>query len=205
MNNLSCAVHGVFIPACYTGAMIPRLIAVLLASSALAVASAHAASHRLKVDHAASKVEFSSRATMHGFTGSIESWELDLRITDGAELPDVVVFTGNGASMTTAHGKRDAEMHHWMEHDKFPDVQFTLLRFSGTPEARVAEGELTLHGVSLSVAIPVTLERHGNSLTVSGGTVLDTTRFGLPQFRKFGVLTVAPEVKVSFHVTGDLE
>lgn len=181
------------------------MILLGLAAWAFAAGPLHAASQRLQVDRTASRVEFAARATMHTVEGRMEAWELDLQVPEGSDLPDVAVFTGNGASMTTVHAKRDAEMHHWMEHERLPEVVFRLTRFTGSPEKRVAEGELTLHGVTLPIAVPVTLKRDGATLSIDGETTLDTTRFGLPQFRKFGMLTVAPEVKVVFHVSGKLE
>lgn len=185
--------------------MIPRILAFALTACALVVAPLTAAPQKIQVDHAASKVGFVAKATMHSFEGWIETWDLELSVPEGADLPDVVVFKGNGATMTTDHTKRDAEMHHWMEHDKLPDVEFRLTRFSGTATARVAEGDLILHGVTVPISFPITMTREGAKLTVTGDVVVDTAKFGLPQFRKFGMLSVATEVKVSFSVTGKLE
>lgn len=192
-------------PCDMTYTMNSRRLLCWFAASALATAPLAAAPQKLLVDHAASKVAFEARATMHSFDGWIDSWDLDLRMPDGGELPDVVVFKGNGLTMTTDHKKRDEEMHHWMEHDKLPDVEFRVKSFSGTPAARVADGDLTLHGITMPISIPVTLKREGDALTVTGEVVVDTSKFGLPQFRKFGMLSVDTEVRVNFTVTGKLE
>ena len=181
-------------------ALIPWLLA-----GALAAAPASALAANLEVDHAASTVAFSAKATMHSFDGQIKAWDLELSLPDGAELPDRVVFRGDGLTMTTDHTKRDAEMHHWMEHDAFPAVEFRLTRFSGTPEARIAEGDLALHGVTRPVAIPIRLQREGDKLTVTGEVTVNTAEFGLPQFRKLGMLTVSQDVRVSFTVVGALK
>ncbi len=182
-----------------------RTLASLAATLTIALAPLAAAPQKLQVDHTASKVEFVAKATMHSFEGWIEKWDLELSMPEGAELPDVVVFKGDGATMTTDHTKRDGEMHHWMEHEKLPAVEFRLKSFSGTSAARMAEGDLVLHGVTVPVSIPVTLKRDGAMLTISGAITVDTTKFGLPQFRKFGMLSVDPEVNVKFSVTGKLE
>lgn len=185
--------------------MISRLLLVPALAGLLAALPLAAASQKLKVDYAASKVGFVGHATMHSFDGWIDAWELDLTMPEGADLPDVVVFRGNGLRMTTDHKTRDAEMHEWMEHDKLPDIQFRVKSFSGTPQARVADGELTLHGVTMPLSIPITLKHDGATLTVNGETVVDTSKFGLRQFRKMGLLSVDTEVKVTFFVTGKLE
>lgn len=185
--------------------MIPRFLATFLAACVVLAAPLTAAPKKLQVDHAASKVGFVAKATMHSFEGWIAKWDLELTLPEGADLPDVVVFKGDGATMTTDHTKRDEEMHHWMEHDKIPAVEFRLTKFSGTPAARIAEGDLLLHGVTVPISFPITLARDGAKLTVTGEAVVDVTKFGLSQFRKFGMLTVATEVKVSLSVTGTLE
>jgi polyisoprenoid-binding protein YceI len=184
--------------------MTARLLASLTAACMLAVPT-FAAPQTLQVDHAASRVGFEARATMHAFQGWIETWDLQLTMPDGAEEPDVVVFKGNGMTMTTDHRKRDVELHHWMEHAAHPDVEFRLKSFSGPPTARIAQGDLMLHGVTQPISVPIVLKRDGTSMTVSGEVTLDTTAFGLPQFRKFGMLTVGTDVKVSFSVVGKLE
>jgi polyisoprenoid-binding protein YceI len=185
--------------------MIPRFLLTVLAACAFIIAPLHAASQELQVDHAASKVGFVAKATMHSFEGWIEKWDLELTVPEGAELPDVVVFKGDGATMTTDHKKRDEEMHRWMEHETKAPVVFRLTKFSGTPDARIAEGELTLHGTTTPISFPITLRRDGAKLTVTGDAVVDVTNFGLSQFRKFGMLTVDTQVKVSLSVTGTLE
>jgi len=185
--------------------MILRLLTSVIVAGALTSGPLCAAAQKLRVDPAASKVEFVARATMHSVEGRISAWQLELTMPDGAALPDSAVFTGDGLSLTTDHEKRDVEMHHWMEHDRLPTITFRLSGFSGTAPARVAVGTLVIHGVSLPVSFPVTITRDDARLTIAGEAVLDTTKFGLPVFRKFGLLSVDPEVKVKFSVTGTLE
>jgi len=183
----------------------PRnLLAPLLAAACLCAPLA-AAPLQLKVDTSASTIHFTADATLHSFEGWMRSWHLALSMPEGAELPDSVVLKGDTRSLTTVHEKRDKEMHHWLEDEKLPDLVFRLSRFSGTPEARVAEGELTLHGSTVPVAFPVQVQRDGSRLTISGQAQLDTRQFGLPQFRKFGLLSVDTEVRIDFKVTGVLE
>ena len=206
MNNHSSRVHPVFIPACYTAAMMAcPLVLRWVAAFAVLAAPLTAAPRKLRVDREASKVQFVAKATMHSVEGWIEDWDLEVTVPEGSALPDVAVFKGNGMSMTTDHKKRDTEMHQWMEHVTLPAVEFRLKQFTGTASGRVAEGDLTLHGVTMPVSVPVTMECDRHALTVAGEVVIDTSKFGLPHFRKFGMLTVDTRVTVRFSVRGTFE
>jgi polyisoprenoid-binding protein YceI len=163
------------------------------------------ASQKLAVDPEASSVTFVGHATGHSFHGSVTHWTLDLTVPDGADIPDKAVFTAKVLDLTTDHKKRDEEMMHWIEPEKADNIMFELTEISATDEGQEAEGKLMLHGIELPITIPIQITRDGNTLTVSGEVVVDHQLWGLPKIRKFGLLTVAPEVDVAFNVSGTLE
>jgi polyisoprenoid-binding protein YceI len=171
----------------------------------LAALPVAAASQKLTVDYAASSVTFATRATGHTVHGILPKWSLDLTVPDGSDVPDMVVFSANVSDMTTDHKKRDAEMMHWIEPDAHPSLKFELTTISKTGDGYEAAGNLSLHGVTLPITMPVQIEREGGQLTVIGEATIDHQLWGLKQIKKFGLLTVAPEVAITFTVSGTLE
>jgi polyisoprenoid-binding protein YceI len=164
-----------------------------------------AAPQKLTVDPSASSVTFIGHATGHAVHGSLANWQLDLTIAEDSDIPDMAVFSANVADLTTEHKKRDAEMMHWIEPEKGAEIRFELTEISPAGDGHEAKGKLVLHGITLPIAIPVQINRDGNNLTLTGEVVIDHQLWGLPKIRKFGLLTVAPEVDVAFTVSGTLE
>ncbi len=56
-----------------------------------------------------------------------------------------------------------------------------------------------LHGIEHAISFPVTLLVAGPVYAIDGEAEIDYRDFGLPQIRKFWVLTVAPRLVVRFH------
>lgn len=159
---------------------------------------------QLVVDTAASSVTFDVRATMHSFTGKDEAWTVEITFPTEGDLPDSATFTTELAAMKTGNAKRDAEMLHWMENEQYPTISFRLTSIAPDGAAHKADGELTLHGQTRAISIPVTITRQSGRTTVAGEITIDHRQWGLKQFRKMGFLTVSPEVKVAFKIVGEV-
>jgi polyisoprenoid-binding protein YceI len=190
--------------------MIPRLhppsrLLALLGFAAVAAAPLPLFAARLEVDAKNSAVNFAAKATGHTVEGTVTRWKLDANVPDGAEVPDTAVFSAEVPTMTTDHKKRDEEMLLWIEPAKFATITFRLQSLTKAATGYTAIGEFEMHGVKAPLSMPVTIQRAGQRLTIHGEVVIDHRSFGLPQIRKFGFLTVDPEVKVVFDVAGDLK
>lgn len=179
----------------------------LLWAAAFVAASATlgAAPRQLVLDPAASQVTFAVHATVDSFVGTVPAFTLDATIPDGAELPDHAVFSTAVTALKTGKDARDREMLRWLESEKFPQLVFTLRALTPDNGNFRADGDLLLHGVTKPISVPVTIERAGDRLTIRGDAVVDHRDFGLKVIRKFAMLTVRPEVKVAFAVTGNLQ
>lgn len=164
-----------------------------------------AAPQKMAVDTSASSVTFTASATGHSFHGSLKNWALDLTVPEGTNIPDKAVFIARIVDLTTDHKKRDSEMMDWIEPEAHPDLRFELTEIAATGDGHEAKGTLAFHGASLPITIPVSIERDGQRLTISGGVTIDHRLWGLKKIRKFGLLTVSPEVEVAFTVSGNLE
>jgi polyisoprenoid-binding protein YceI len=185
--------------------VLPRGIlagAALLLGTPLAAASQH-----LKLDPAASQVTFDARVNIgiDSFTGTVETWTLDLTVPAGSDRPDHAVFTCDVLAMKTGKDKRDEKMREWLESGTFSNVRYEMQSIRESAEGLQADGELTIHGQTQSITIPITVERAGDQLTVKGEITLDYRNFDLKVVRMAGFVTVKPEVKVAFVATGTLE
>ncbi len=179
----------------------------VLAGAAVLASPLSAGALRLKVDPAASSVTFAARVNIgiDSFTGTVEHWSLDLTMPPAGDLPDHAVFTCDVLAMKTGKDKRDAEMQHWLENDKHPEVRFAMKDIHKTAGGLEADGDLTIHGQTQPITIPLTIERKDAHLNVRGEVTVDYRNYDLKIVRLAGFVTVKPEVKVVFVVQGTLE
>ena len=88
---------------------------------------------------------------------------------------------------------------------RYPDIAFRSQQVSGREtspgvfELQV-RGELTLHGVSRPLTLPVHVERAG-TLVASGRTSIRQTDYGIKPVSVAGVVNVRNEVEVEFRFT----
>jgi len=183
-----------------------HLLLRALAGLALCGAPLAAASLQLQVDPAASHVTFDGHVNIgiDSFTGTVDTWQLDLTVPQGGDLPDKAVFTCDVLAMKTGKDKRDQAMQEWLEQDTFSTVRFTMTSIRKTASGLEAEGDLSIHGKTRSITIPLTIERKDAMFTVSGEVTIDYRDFDLKVVRMAGFVTVKPEVKVAFVATGKL-
>jgi len=91
-----------------------------------------------------------------------------------------------------------------METTRFPKIKFqsvsvTDLRTSGEGRSFTLNGDLTLHGVTKRVAVPVTVIITPGQLRATGEAKLKQTDFEMkPYSGGFGAIKIGDEVKVSF-------
>ena len=184
----------------------PRaLLLLLLCGVSAGAGTAFAGSHEFVAEAANSSVKFTARATAHSFTGTVKKWTLTASFPGKSDVPEEATFSADIASIVTGDGKRDKEMWKWFESDKFATVEFKLKNITGEGDARVAHGDLVLHGATKTVDIPVKLERTDQTVKISGAITLDHVNFGLPKIRKMAFMTVDPKVKVEFAIAGTLK
>lgn len=128
---------------------------------------------------------------------------LELQIdTRSLVVLDEKVSAGDRAKITRS-------MHdEVLESARFPEARFRSTGVTGITEGRDGEvrfqlaGELTLHGVTRPVVLPVTLRRLAGELRASGRYVLKQTDFGIrPYSTAGGAIRVKNEVVIDFQIT----
>ncbi|BET68303.1 hypothetical protein ASA1KI_32210 [Opitutales bacterium ASA1] len=179
------------------------VLLLLAVFGAPGVLTPSAQAHVLRVDHDASKVQFTVSATMHGFTGRAAIRELSIEVPETEPLPSAVRLVVDVRQITTDNDTRDREMARWMNADAHPRIVFTLERIVSQESGYTASGLLEIAGVVRPISFPLEIQRTGSRWIFAGTAVVDHREHGLRQIRRFGLLTVSPFVEVSFHVEAD--
>lgn len=93
-----------------------------------------------------------------------------------------------------------------LDAERFAEIVFTSRRVAGraagasTYELQV-EGELTLHGVTKALTVPVRIEKAADgTLQATGRTTLKQTDFGIKPVSVAGVVNVRNELDLSFRI-----
>lgn len=162
-----------------------------------------AADRAIKVDRTRSFVEADVDATVD-FTARLDAYELKATV-DEKDRPKTAVLAFKFADLKTGKPERDAEMIAWLGGND-PAGRFELGILALTPSGQgQASGNLTFHGQTHLIEFPVNVVQTDGALVITGETRIDHRNWGLKKFRKLGVLTVNPEVKIRFKVTGVVE
>jgi len=182
-------------------------VIALLALPAEAAAPARTAP-AWTVDKSQSRLGFTGTYDGTPFTGQFGAWDARILFDPadlGASMADVTIETGSAST-----GDPDHDEHlpgpSWFSVKVFPQASFRTESISATgPDAYVAQGALTIRGVTQPVSLPFTLAIAGDIATMSGKLTLDRTAFGLGAGAYGGGDMVAPEVTVNVELTARRE
>ena len=165
---------------------------------------------RLVMDPQRSEVTFHLVTTWHGVEGKTKELKGAITYTGPDPLVDARVSVEiAAASLETGNSRRDATMREdCLETGKYPTILFVS---TGPPEGAAPEaggagvafnlpGDLTIHGVTRRVTLPVKARREGEAWVASGELPVRLSDFAIPDptiiFNK-----VQDVVTVSFTVT----
>lgn len=136
------------------------------------------------IDARQSRLGFSTRWAGNAVTGNFRQWSGDIRF-DPANLAGskAVILVQTGSALTGIKEPDDnLPGEDWFNTRRFPTARYetTAIRNVG-PNRYVADGNLTLKGVTYRLALPFTVTIAGNVATMSGQATLDrmTLRLGL--------------------------
>lgn len=182
-----------------------RLSSLALAATlALAPALALAAPPTWTVDHAASKLTFSTSVSGKGFTGVFRRWDAVIHFDPRDLAHSDVTATIDITSAFTGDNDRDAELpdQDWFWTSHFPRATFVAKGFQAVGPGRYqAPGVLTLRGVAKPVTLPFTLAIAGATAKMKGAVALNRLAFGVGQGEWSAVDTVPANVTVLVNLT----
>jgi polyisoprenoid-binding protein YceI len=134
-------------------------------------------------------------------TGSADLYlALDSLQADEPVLRAQAGFTTEPSPADVAATRRNM-LEKVLEAAQHPFVVLHIGELRDGPTAPVLSGEMTLHGVTRTLRLPVEIERTGDALAVDGGFSLRQSDFGIKPFSVLGgALKVEDQLDVRFRV-----
>jgi polyisoprenoid-binding protein YceI len=181
------------------------VVAALVVSLA---APALAAGQLLRLDPAATRVEFTLDATLHSAEGRLPLREGEVGI-------DLAAGTAHGrlvfdaARAGTGNRGRDEKMHaEVLESARYPEIVFTVsgaradLDATGAGSVTLA-GTVAIHGSQHQCTVTGRVRREGDRVVAEGDLTIPYVAWGMKDPSAF-LLRVAKEVKVRFTAVGTI-
>jgi polyisoprenoid-binding protein YceI len=120
-----------------------------------------------------------------------------------------VEMSADLSTLQSDKSQRDGQLHRQaLETDQFPTATFTLTQpidlgsvpADGQVIQATATGDLTIHGVTMSVQIPVEARVAGDVVTVTGSIDILFADYGISQPNSFLVLSIADHGTMEFQL-----
>ncbi len=171
-------------------ASIAAALALALAAPALAGA---APAPGWAVDKAASSVRFGSTFNGEAFSGAFRRWDADIRFDPANLAGSSVTASFDTASAATGDADRDQSLPTptFLSAAAFPRATFTAHTFRALGGGRyIADGTLTLRGVTKPLSLPFTLAIAGPTAKMTAQAAINRLAFGVgqDQWRKVDAL-----------------
>lgn len=199
---------------CYSPRMIQgtglsRVAACAVLAGTFFLGDALHAATSLPLETAESSFKFTGKSFLHSFQGQAQDITGSASVSAGAKpFVQSAKLVFKTTALTTFNKDRDGKMKEWLHVDAHPDIVFQLQKVTpvsgdykvataADPAKFTVTGVLSINGVEQAISEETTGWRDKNHLVVTGQTVIDTLKFGLPQIR-LAVITVATDVKAEY-------
>jgi polyisoprenoid-binding protein YceI len=156
------------------------------------------------VDHAVSRLTFSTTVSGKGFTGAFRRWDAVIHFDPKDLAHSDVTATIDVTSAFTGDNDRDAELpdQDWFWTSHFPRASFVARNFQAAGPGRyVAQGVLTVRGVARPLTLPFALAITGASARMNAQVALNRLAFGVGQGEWQATDTVPANVTVGIDLT----
>jgi polyisoprenoid-binding protein YceI len=160
------------------------VVSDLAAQSAAPKAKATASAPTWPIDARQSRIAFSTRWAGQAVNGNFRQWSGDIKFDPANLAASKAIVTIQTGSALTGMKEPDENIGggDWFDARRFPTARYetTAIRSLGN-NRYVADGLLTIKGVSYRLALPFTVTIAGNVATMTGQATLDrmTLKLGL--------------------------
>jgi polyisoprenoid-binding protein YceI len=179
-----------------------RIFLAIVVPAILATVPARAA--HWTVDYAKSRVGFTVQWSNEPFSGSFARWNADIDFDPADPVHGKAVVTIDLASETSDEPDFDSGLKgaQGFETSKFPVARFASKRFvRKSGNNYLAEGVLSLHGISRDIELPFTLAISGRSAHVTGSAHVLRTDYGLGNGTWSAPSPVSHDVSINVDLT----
>jgi polyisoprenoid-binding protein YceI len=163
---------------------------------------------QFRIDPAESRVWFDADARLHSFRGETQkiTGYFTLGQSSSLQLTEATV-TIDAASLETGNSDRDADMRQdFLEVGRFPTIEFRVVELliprPAAIEASwdlVLQGQLTVHGVTRDIKVPMTVSLAAERVTARGQMYLDMRDYHI-RVPRLLLIPMKSEVLVGFEV-----
>jgi polyisoprenoid-binding protein YceI len=171
------------------GLFLSLLLSPLLANSA-----------PLQIDKEKTSIQVDVKATVGSFNGELERYKLEIEIDEASQRIKSGSLQFDFEYLETGEPKRNRHMKDWLDYDVNPKAEFKLTALDATGETTVAQGSLTIHGVTKNISFPIEISHEKENWIIDGTAHLDYRDFGLKKIRMALMITVNPELDVLIHI-----
>jgi polyisoprenoid-binding protein YceI len=177
---------------------------VLFAALVFGLVAAPASAAHWTVDAAKSKLGFSVAWSGEPFNGSFKKWTADIEFDPADLAHSHVVAVIDMTSEASDDPDSDESLKGALGFavDKFPTARFETTGFKSLPGGNyLAQGKLTIRGITRPLDLPFKLDIAGNRAHMTGKAVVIRTDFGVGQGEWASPEPVAHEVTVTVDLT----
>ena len=176
-----------------------KRLPLLLLALALPFAG-HAADYA--VQQGASKLGFSDTFQGQSFDGSFDRWTAAIRYDPAHLAASKFDVSVDLSSAKTGDDDRDGALPgpDFFDTAKFPKAHFVTTGFRKQGAQVIADGQLTLRGVTKPVSLSVDFKPQGNGATLDVSGTLKRLDFGVGGGQYADTSVIGAEVKVTAHL-----
>ena len=166
-------------------------------------ASASTAARAHDVDRAHSEINFVASSRLLDAHGHFKTWDADLQIDPDALERSTVKLTIDAASIDTRIERRDNHLKSadFLDVAKYPTITFVSSSIAkSAPTTGTITGELTMHGVTKTVQVPVSMVFYQNGRgRFRGQFTLKRSDYGVTY--NSGMNPIEDEIQVQFNLS----
>ena len=175
-----------------------RAILLLAGFFMLLSFAAPVAKRKMMADKKASTISYAMRHPMHSWEGISRDVTAAIVYDDEAKKVETVAVLAKVASFDSQNANRDSHAIESMEGIKYPNVTFSSQQVQDDGAGKLTvTGNLTFHGVTRPVTVPITRKMNGGMTIYEGSFDLKLTDFKIEK-PTLMMVPVDDELKMKF-------
>jgi len=153
---------------------------------------------RFRIQPEASEITFRATSRMMNAEGHFSRFSGDVVVDPATLTTGRITLTIDAASLDTGIEMRDNHLRSsdFFDVTRFPTVAFQSVRVEAAGRRATVVGQLTLHGVTREIAVPIDVQITNTALVASGEFIVNRGEYAI-NYNSF-VNPIGNEVRVAF-------